>query len=169
MSNKVTRRQFLNYSLMGVGSFMAAGMILPMGRFALDPLFQTDAEGDEIVTSVKVSEITEEPEKVDFTFTQQDAWYESEVTNFAWVYKDGDKLVGLSPVCKHLGCTVTWAGDDNNPDMFFCPCHNGLYTKDGNNVPGTPPRGPLDEFEVGEKDGYITIGKKKENTLVWVK
>ena len=166
MSNKVTRRQFLNYSLMGVGSFMAAGMILPMGRFALDPLFQTDAEGDEIVTSVKVSEITEEPEKVDFTFTQQDAWYESEVTNFAWVYKDGDKLVGLSPVCKHLGCTVTWAGDDGNPDMFFCPCHNGLYTKDGNNVPGTPPRGPLDEFEVGEKDGYITIGKKKENTLV---
>ena len=166
MSSKVTRRQFLNYSLMGVGSFMAAGMILPMGRFALDPLFQTDAEGDEIVTSVKVSEITEEPEKVDFTFTQQDAWYESEVTNFAWVYKDGDKLVGLSPVCKHLGCTVTWAGDDNNPDMFFCPCHNGLYTKDGNNVPGTPPRGPLDEFEVGEKDGYITIGNKKENTLI---
>ena len=166
MSNKVTRRQFLNYSLMGVGSFMAAGMILPMGRFALDPLFQTDAEGDEIVTSVKVSEITEEPEKVDFTFTQQDAWYESEVTNFAWVYKDGDKLVGLSPVCKHLGCTVSWASDANNPDRFFCPCHNGLYEKSGENVPGTPPRGPLDMYEVGESDGFLTIGAIKENELV---
>ncbi|MFC7339760.1 menaquinol-cytochrome C reductase, partial [Haloferula chungangensis] len=83
MSSKVTRRQFLNYSLMGVGSFMAAGMILPMGRFALDPLFKDAAAGSDIQTSIKVSEITEEPTKVDFTYNQKDAWYESEVTEFA--------------------------------------------------------------------------------------
>ena len=166
MSQKVTRRQFMNYSLMGVGSFMAAGMILPMGRFALDPLFQESSAGDMITTSVSVDDITEEPVSVDFTFEQQDGWYVSEVTDFAWVYRDGDQIVALSPVCKHLGCTVSWASDAANPDRFFCPCHNGLYTKDGNNVPGTPPRGPLDQYEVGEKDGFVTIGKKFENELV---
>ena len=150
MSQKVTRRQFLNYSLMGVGSFMAAGMILPMGRFALDPLFKESSAGDMIATSVKVDDITEEPVSVDFTYEQKDGWYVSEVTDFAWVYRDGDKIIALSPVCKHLGCTVSWASDANNPDRFFCPCHNGLYEKSGENVPGTPPRGPLDMYEVGE-------------------
>lgn len=166
MSQKVTRRQFLNYSLMGVGSFMAAGAILPMGRFALDPLFQGEAQGSMITTSVKAEEITEEPVKVDFSYEQQDAWYKSEVTDFVWVYRDGDQIIALSPICKHLGCTVTWAGDDANPDKFFCPCHNGLYEKNGKNIPGTPPRGPLDQYEVGESDGFITIGEMFENELV---
>lgn len=166
MSQKVTRRQFLNYSLMGVGSFMAAGMILPMGRFALDPLFQESSAGDMITTSVKIDDITEEPVSVDFTFEQEDGWYVSEVTDFAWVYREGDEIIALSPVCKHLGCTVSWASDEANPDRFFCPCHNGLYEKNGANVPGTPPRGPLDMFEVGESDGYLTIGAIHENELV---
>ncbi|MFD2829343.1 ubiquinol-cytochrome c reductase iron-sulfur subunit [Corticicoccus populi] len=166
MSQKVTRRQFLNYSLMGVGSFMAAGMLLPMGRFALDPLFKDSSEGSMVTTSVTADEITEEPTKVDFTFEQQDAWYTSEVTDFAWVYREGDEIIALSPVCKHLGCTVTWAADAANPERFFCPCHNGLYEKNGQNVPGTPPLGPLDQFEVGVSDGFITIGQVFENELV---
>lgn len=166
MSQKVTRRQFLNYSLMGVGSFMAAGMLLPMGRFALDPLFQDEGEGQMVTTSITAEEITEEPVQVDFTFEQQDGWYTSEVTEFAWVYREGDDIIALSPVCKHLGCTVTWAGDDGNPDRFFCPCHNGLYEKNGENVPGTPPLGPLDQYEVGVSDGFITLGEVFENELV---
>lgn len=73
MSQRVTRRQFLNYSLMGVGSFMAAGMILPMGRFALDPVFKAEGKGDMIATGVKESELGKEPIKVDFKFEQEDA------------------------------------------------------------------------------------------------
>ncbi|HAL10148.1 MULTISPECIES: ubiquinol-cytochrome c reductase iron-sulfur subunit [Mammaliicoccus] len=165
MSQRVTRRQFLNYSLMGVGSFMAAGMILPMGRFALDPVFKADAQGDLIATGVKESELGKEPIKVDFKFEQEDAWYTSEVTEFAWVYKDGKDIVALSPVCKHLGCTVTWNGDDSNPNQFYCPCHNGRYEKNGKNIPGTPPLAPLDQYEVKVKDGIIQIGKKHENEL----
>lgn len=166
MSQKVTRRQFLNYSLLGVGSFMAAGAVLPMGRMALDPLFQDDGGSSMVTTSISVDEISEEPTQVDFTFEQQDGWYVSEVTDFAWVYREGEEIIALSPVCKHLGCTVTWAGDDNNPERFYCPCHNGLYEKNGNNVPGTPPTGPLDQYEVGESDGFLTLGQIFENELV---
>lgn len=166
MSQRVTRRQFLNYSLMGVGSFMAAGMVLPMGRFALDPVFKAGSGGHKVTTSVKVSELSKEPTKVDFKFEQQDAWYTSEVTAFAWVYKDGNDIVALSPTCKHLGCTVVWAGDKEHPNQFFCPCHNGRYEKDGKNIPGTPPLAPLDQFETSVKDGLLVIGKKHENELV---
>ncbi len=112
-NNRVTRRQFLNYTLTGVGGFMAAGMLMPMVRFAIDPVLQKKAGGDFVPTDKKAAELTDKPVKVDFTFEQVDAWYKSDVTNTAWVYKDGDKIIALSPVCKHLGCTVNWEG---NPD-----------------------------------------------------
>ncbi|PJK17761.1 menaquinol-cytochrome C reductase [Chryseomicrobium excrementi] len=166
-NNKVTRRQFLSYTLTGVGGFMAAGMLMPMVRFAIDPVLQKKDGGDFVTTDVAVADITEEPTRVDFTFEQVDAWYTSEVTNTAWVYKSGDSIVALSPICKHLGCTVNWAGDAEYPDQFFCPCHEGRYEKNGKNVPGTPPLGPLDVFEVRESaDGLLEIGMAVPNNLV---
>ena len=38
--HNVSRRQFLNYTLTGVGGFMAAGMLMPMVRFAIDPVLK---------------------------------------------------------------------------------------------------------------------------------
>ena len=164
-NNRVSRRQFLNYTLTGVGGFMAAGMLMPMVRFAIDPVLQKKAEGSFVLTSQKVADLTETPVKVDFTFEQVDAWYKSDVTNAAWVYKKGDQVIALSPVCKHLGCTVNWGGDAAHPDQFFCPCHAGRYEKTGKNIAGTPPLGPMDQFEVSEKDGFVMIGKAIANTL----
>ncbi|RNF40494.1 ubiquinol-cytochrome c reductase iron-sulfur subunit [Planococcus salinus] len=165
-NNRVSRRQFLGYTLTGVGGFMAAGMLMPMVRFAVDPVLQEAGAGDFIMTDQRADEITEEPVRVDFSFEQVDAWYTSEVTNSAWVYRDGDTLVALSPVCKHLGCTVNWAGDEEHPNQFFCPCHAGRYEKNGQNVAGTPPLGPLDEYAVEVRDGIVAIGPVRDNTLV---
>lgn len=159
---RVTRRQFLNYTLTGVGGFMAAGMLMPMVRFAIDPVLQHDAEGDFVVTDKKIADITNEPVRVDFSFEQKDGWYESTVTNTAWVYKDENgEIIALSPVCKHLGCTVDWNTDEKHPNHFYCPCHDGLYTKDGTNVEGTPPIAPLDVYPYKEVDGYLALGKPR--------
>ncbi len=167
MSNKVSRRQFMSYTLMGVGGFMASGMLMPMVRFAIDPVLKKSDGGDFIHTAQKVDELTEVPVRVDFTIeNRKDAWYESDVSDTAWVYKKGDDVIALSPVCKHLGCTVNWGADKAHPEQFFCPCHGGRYTKDGNNVKGTPPIGPLDQFEVKVQDGFVYIGKVTANTLV---
>ena len=162
--NRVTRRQFLTYSITGVGGFMAAGVLMPMVRFAVDPILQTKEEGDFVLTAQKVAEITDTPVKVDFSYEQTDGWYKSEVSDAAWVYKEGDQIIAISPVCKHLGCTVNWAGDSAHPDQFFCACHAGRYEKTGKNVKGTPPLGPLDQYEVDEKDGFLMLGKKIANT-----
>ena len=164
-NNRVTRRQFLNYSLLGVGGFMAAGMLMPMVRFAVDPLLQTKEAGDFVVTSKKASDLTEDPVRVDFSYEQVDAWYKAETTDSAWIYKEGDDIIALSPVCKHLGCTVSWQGDPEEPTRFFCACHSGRYEKSGVNVPKTPPTAPLDMFEVEvNEDGFIMLGKKIPNT-----
>lgn len=164
---RVSRRQFLNYTLTGVGGFMAAGMLMPMVRFAIDPVLKAEAGGDFIATKQKVDEITSEPVRVDYSYEQVDAWYTSDVTQTAWVYKnENDEIVALSPVCKHLGCTVNWNGDKNNANMFYCPCHGGLYKKNGKNVPGTPPVSPLDVYPTQVKDGILYLGKPEANNLV---
>ncbi|HWO95117.1 MAG TPA: ubiquinol-cytochrome c reductase iron-sulfur subunit [Bacillus sp. (in: firmicutes)] len=159
--HRVSRRQFLNYTLTGVGGFMAAGMLMPMVRFALDPVLRPTAEQD-MVAVTQVKDITNEPQRFDFKVDQVDAWYESEEPRSAWVYKDDKgEIVALSPVCKHLGCTVNWNGDKANQNMFYCPCHGGLYEKNGKNVPGTPPISPLDVYVQKVKDGTLYLGKAK--------
>ncbi|WP_096153792.1 MULTISPECIES: ubiquinol-cytochrome c reductase iron-sulfur subunit [Bacillus] len=160
-NHRVSRRQFLNYTLTGVGGFMAAGMLIPMVRFAIDPVLKAGGESD-MVPVVSVDEITNEPQRFDFKVNQVDAWYESEVPLAAWVYKDDNgNIIALSPVCKHLGCTVNWNSDPSNPEMFFCPCHYGLYYKDGVNVPGTAPIAPLDVYEHEVQDGTLYLGKAR--------
>lgn len=158
---QVSRRQFLTYTIMGVGGFMAASTVMPMLRMAVDPVLQAEAGGDFIATNVKVDELTNEPTRVDFQFDQEDGWYKSKVTETAWVYKDQNgEIVALSPICKHLGCTVSWNTSEEHQNKFFCPCHRGVYEKDGKNVPGTPPRGPLDRYHFEVRDGVLYLSRR---------
>lgn len=158
--SKVTRRQFLSYTLTGVGGFMAAGMLTPMVRFAIDPVLKPASEG-EFVAVVEEAKLTTDPQRFDFTIRQVDAWYESDVTMSAWVYKKDDgSIQAMSPVCKHLGCTVTW-NDPKAANQFYCPCHDGLYEKDGTNVPGTPPLAPLDLYDQKVEGGTLYLGKAR--------
>ncbi|HLR71892.1 MAG TPA: ubiquinol-cytochrome c reductase iron-sulfur subunit [Pseudogracilibacillus sp.] len=164
MSDKkqqVSRRQFLNYSLTGLGGFMAAGMLVPMLRFAVDPvLHSATGEGDLTNVGLSVDDITDEPQRVDWEVEQVDGWYESNINRTAWVFKDenGD-IQAFSPVCKHLGCFVSWEGSEDYPNEFFCPCHDGRYYKDGRNVPGSPPLAPLDVYEQKVENGMLFLGE----------
>lgn len=162
----VSRRQFLNYCLTGVGGFLAAGMLAPMVKFAIDPALQkAGAEGGKVPVA-SLSEITEEPKSISFKKKIVDVWTGEQETPFtAWVYKQGDQVIALSPICKHLGCTVNWNGDEKHKEQFFCPCHLGRYEKNGKNVPGTPPMKPLDQYEVEVKDGKVLLGEVKANKI----
>ncbi|EIT86603.1 menaquinol-cytochrome c reductase, iron-sulfur subunit [Fictibacillus macauensis ZFHKF-1] len=140
---------------------MAAGVLMPMVRFAIDPVLAKEANQD-MVAVTEVAKIGDEPKRFNFKIKQKDGWYESEVTLSAWVYKNGKgEINALSPVCKHLGCTIDWNTDPGHPNQFYCPCHGGRYTKDGTNVKGTPPLAPLDVYESKVKDGKLYLGKAK--------
>ncbi|MCG8406195.1 MAG: Rieske (2Fe-2S) protein [Phycisphaerales bacterium] len=41
----------------------------------------------------------------------------------------------LSSTCPHLGCRVHWEGENQR---FFCPCHNGVFDKNGIAQSGPP-------------------------------
>ncbi|MUK87278.1 Rieske 2Fe-2S domain-containing protein [Ornithinibacillus sp. L9] len=157
---QVSRRQFLNYTLTGVGGFMAAGLLISPIRMAIDPVLKPSSAGEYANVGLAVEDITTEPQRVDWKIDQVDGWYESKVNRSAWVFKnENDEIMALSPTCTHLGCVVSWEGSEDHPNEFFCPCHDGRYYKDGTNIAGTPPTRPLDLYDHKVENGMLYLGK----------
>jgi len=161
---EMSRRQFLSYTLGGTGAFMAAGMLVPMLRFAVDPVLKPAGESA-WVKVIEESKVTEQPQEIKFSVFQVDGWYESEPEFAAWIAKDAEgKIFALSPVCKHLGCMVGWNGDPRYQDQYYCPCHGAHYTKDGATLAVSPL--PLDEYDVKIEEGFVYLGQVKPNSRV---
>jgi len=164
LKKEMSRRQFLTYTLGGTGGFLAAMPLIPMIRFAVDPLLQAKGTSD-FVKVVEVDKITTEPQEFKFSKLQLDGWYSSKPNFTAWISKDeSGNIFALSPVCKHLGCTVAWNTNPEFPNEYFCPCHGAHYTRDGKDL--AVAQGPLDEYEVDIQNGFVYLGKLKPNTRV---
>src|ERR1700728_1237166 len=72
----------------------------------------------------------------------------------AWVRRvPGDEFTAFAINCTHLGCPVRWK---NDAELFMCPCHGGVYYKDGE-VAGGPPPHPLHRYPVRLVDGDVHI------------
>jgi Rieske Fe-S protein len=52
---------------------------------------------------------------------------------------------------------VRWEGDKSR---FFCPCHNGVFDREGQVVSGPPPRA-LDRYDVEVMAGAIYLRMKE--------
>jgi cytochrome b6-f complex iron-sulfur subunit len=53
----------------------------------------------------------------------------------ALVTDTGTEVVALSDICPHLGCKVHY---ESARGQFICPCHGGVFEKDGTAVAGPP-------------------------------
>jgi len=160
---EMSRRQFLSYTLGGTGGFLGAAMLVPMVRFAVDPLLEPQVKAG-WVKVVELSKVTKVPQSFGFKVHQVDGWYESDVTLQAYIVLGSDgKPFALSPICKHLGCTVKWAGDPAHPDEYACPCHGAHYTENGKQLVVAPL--PLDQYDLKIENGSIYLGSLHANAL----
>ena len=76
----------------------------------------------------------------------------------------GDEYKVFSGICTHLGCIVRW---EEQKGRFYCPCHQGKFSKTGEVIGGPPPR-PLDEYkvEIEHKLVFIKVEDKMEGPWV---
>jgi len=58
-------------------------------------------------------------------------------------------------LCTHLRCVVGYSTERN---QIECGCHKGVYSIDGQNISGPPPR-PLEALEVVVRGGSVVIGE----------
>src|SRR5215471_12033915 len=126
-----SRRRVLEV-LMGSGIVASlVSFIYPILKFVLPPR-TTEADSDMVVA--KVNELPPNSAKL-FPFGERPA---------ILIRKSDGSYVALTAVCTHLNCTVQYRAGEHD---IWCACHNGVYSLQGHNVSGPPPR-PLEEFEV---------------------
>jgi Rieske Fe-S protein len=76
------------------------------------------------------------------------------VDTACWVRRvAGEKFQVFAVNCMHLGWPVRWFPQSG---LFMCPCHGGVYYRDGSRASGPPERG-LFEYPYKVENGLVTI------------
>ena len=151
--NKLNRRDFMKTAIVSIGGLIGAAIGLPAVSYIVGPALKKNT--DEWIRLGSVSKVElNTPTLFKTTIETQTGWINAEEEFSAYVLTtNGQDFVVMSNICTHLGCRVRWIPDQ---DGFFCPCHNGIFAKDGSVVSGPPPR-PLDRFEVKVEDGVLFV------------
>lgn len=72
----------------------------------------------------------------------------------AWLRRENETdFIVFDSKCTHLGCPVRWLP---SAELFMCPCHGGVYYKDGDVAAGPPPD-PLQHFPVRVQNGQVQV------------
>jgi menaquinol-cytochrome c reductase iron-sulfur subunit len=94
------------------------------------------------------------PTAAEFSVSRRDGWIETTEIKAVWVVRQaGDAFTVFNGRCTHLGCAYHWQEDRN---QFACPCHAGVFAKDGRVLAGPPPRG-LDPLPVRVDAGTLQV------------
>jgi Rieske Fe-S protein len=67
---------------------------------------------------------------------RQDGYTQTVDRQVVFLVKSPGGIKALSSTCTHLGCRVSW---DADAKLFKCPCHGGVYDRNGAVVAGPPP------------------------------
>ena len=153
-----TRRDFLKtVGIGGISVGLGAVAGAPAVAYVAYPLFNATVSGSGGLVKVGKSEAFKEghPVKVDLYADKRDAWNRivKVKVGSAWVLRKGSELHAYSSVCPHLGCAVDF---DTDVTKFKCPCHHSTFGMTGQVEGGPAPRG-MDELELEEKDGVVSV------------
>jgi menaquinol-cytochrome c reductase iron-sulfur subunit len=148
-----SRRRFLELISLGLGGAAATVVAVPVIGFLLAPLLSRSTRTWRSVGSIN-SFKTGQTVEVSFADASPLPWAGITGQTAAWLRRDGDHaFTAFSVNCTHLGCPVRWI---SSATLFMCPCHGGVYYKDGTVAAGPPPR-PLRRFPVRVRAGKVEI------------
>ena len=139
----LSRRNFINVSLLGSLSALAAAIIYPIVRFFMPPKIPQAVQNE--VTAAKVGELKLNSAKI-FNFGAKPG---------ILIHTEDGKYKAFSAICTHLDCIVQYREDVKH---IWCACHNGHFDLFGKNISGPPPS-PLEEFKVTIINEDIIVSK----------
>jgi menaquinol-cytochrome c reductase iron-sulfur subunit len=158
VNGAVSRRTFFKSVSIGIGSALAIVLGYPLIASIVS---KSKAVAAKVfsnlgpINSIRNSFFpAEQPTKLNFSNTVQDAFISKINPEQVWVVKKSPENIKVySPVCPHLGCRYNW---DEARKQFVCPCHKSVYGIDGKVVSGPAPRG-LDELptEIKNQNLYV--------------
>jgi menaquinol-cytochrome c reductase iron-sulfur subunit len=150
---EISRRRFFEKLSIILASFCAAVVGIPLIGFIVAPLFRKPPE--KWMTLGKVNDF-EIGKTVSVTVIDSSSlpWAGVTAKNAIWLRRESDtSFIAFSANCTHLGCPVRWM---QGAELFMCPCHGGVYYKDGSVAAGPPPL-PLVRYSVRTENGEVKM------------
>jgi Rieske Fe-S protein len=154
------RRKFLKVATCAIGGGVGLAVAAPVLTLLADPAGKVTVTTPTAPLDLGLADrfrAGAEPLKVDIVAPLvKDAWTAARnvVLGAAWVRRTApDRIVALSAVCPHLGCTVGW---DAAAGGFLCPCHDSRFSPEGQKLTGPSERG-LDELPVQIVEGHLQL------------
>ncbi len=152
-AEEIRRRDFLTRLCLGLSLFAGLIVAVPFVGFLIAPLLERVVQVWRPVGSVDQFAVGT-TSKVSFVDSSPLPWAGVVARTAAWLRRDGPaQFVAFSVNCTHLGCPVRWLQD---AELFLCPCHGGVYYKDGTVAAGPPPK-PLPRYPVRVRNGQVEI------------
>jgi menaquinol-cytochrome c reductase iron-sulfur subunit len=149
----MTRRKTLAAIVKGVGLAVAAIVGIPSLIVAMSPVI--DRRRGPVwrplgrLEDFPVGDVTKALVEV-----ARDDWARSLRTQAVYVWHAGpQELVVFSRKCTDLSCPIVW---DPGSEWFFCPCHGGIFSKEGEPMAG-PPKRPLYRYAYRLMNGVVEI------------
>jgi menaquinol-cytochrome c reductase iron-sulfur subunit len=147
------RRRFLRALSIGMGSLGAAVIGLPLIGYIVAPLLVRVKPQWRPVGSLDKFDIGSTT-LVTFMDASPVPWSGVADKTASWLRRTGQKdFAAFSINCTHLGCPVRW---EPKAELFMCPCHGGIYYKDGVVAAGPPPL-PLRNYPVRVNGNQVEI------------
>jgi menaquinol-cytochrome c reductase iron-sulfur subunit len=163
------RRAFLVRVVAGITGLIGAILAIPLGGFAAAPGWQSSSParllGRAIPPTlhgkgwVSVGALQDfqvgVPTRVVPVRQITDAWVSGDAPVAAYVYRRSESEVTAFDIhCTHLGCPLDYIGAARR---FLCPCHGGVFDREGEVMAGPPPR-PMARFAARVEGGEVFLG-----------
>ena len=150
---EISRRTFVSRLSIACAGLCTMIMAVPIVGFVVAPLFRKVPDSWIPVGKVDDFEIGKTVD-VDISDPSPLPWAGITSKSAAWLRRESaEEFIAFSVNCTHMGCPVRWLAD---AQLFMCPCHGGIYYKDGTVAAGPPPK-PLYRFEVRVVNGSVQI------------
>jgi menaquinol-cytochrome c reductase iron-sulfur subunit len=130
------RRRFLAGVINAIYGGIGGTLAVILGGSILSPSFAR--RRDAWLPAIDLAELIDnEPTPVAIRRARDDGYAQIVDRQVVFLVKTGESnVVALSSTCTHLGCRVSWNADNSH---FECPCHGGVFDRDGAVTAGPPP------------------------------
>jgi quinol---cytochrome c reductase iron-sulfur subunit, bacillus type len=153
LGNRSNRRNFIVKLLSLFGALLGALVAVPIIGAMVAPMYRRKSEDWRAVGKVDSFEVGSTV-LVKFKNTSPLPWSGVTSQTASWLRRvSGDNFIAFSVNCSHLGCPVRWIPSSQ---LFLCPCHGGVYNKDGSYASGPPPHG-LSRYPVRVRNNQVEI------------
>lgn len=149
----MNRRNFLELSMHAGGAAVTVGLVGLAGVTLFSPNL-LDEKGEVWARVGPLDRFPLNATKAAFIEIPRDDWARSLRTQLLYVRRNkGGEVEAFSRKCTDLSCPVTW---DSGSETFLCPCHGGIFNRNGEPMAG-PPNRPLYRYRHRIEDGFLEV------------